>query len=150
LTLAESYLSSIPLVPASFLERVVAKVIDYFISALPIVPIFFLIRVGLLETNRSFWVPTVIAFAIAAVMMSLPVYTMFFEYLLGYTLGKRLFNLRVVRESGARIGMGQAFVRQLPFVGQVFMIDALFALFTDKKQRAFEMASKTRVVKSIE
>ena len=30
------------------------------------------------------------------------------------TVGKRLFGLRVVRESGARIGLGQAFVRQLP------------------------------------
>ena len=31
---------------------------------------------------------------------------------------------------------------------QVFWIDALFALFTDKSQRAFELLSKTRVVRS--
>jgi hypothetical protein len=29
---------------------------------------------------------------------------------------------------------------------QVYMIDALFALFTEKHQRAFELLSKTRVV----
>ncbi len=38
-------------------------------------------------------------------------------------------------------------VRSLPSLFQVFMIDALFALFTDKHQRAFEMLSKTRVVR---
>jgi hypothetical protein len=31
---------------------------------------------------------------------------------------------------------------------QVYMIDVLFALFTEKSQRAFELLSKTRVVTS--
>jgi len=34
----------------------------------------------------------------------------------------------------------------LPAVLQVGWIDAMFALFTEKSQRAFEMLSKTRVV----
>ena len=55
-------------------------------------------------------------------------------------------GLRVVHESGRRISVGQALGRQLPLVLSVFFIDALFALFTDKSQRAFEMLSKTRVV----
>jgi uncharacterized RDD family membrane protein YckC len=37
-------------------------------------------------------------------------------------------------------------VRQLPVFLQVFSIDALFVLFTDRRQRAFELLSKTRVV----
>jgi uncharacterized RDD family membrane protein YckC len=61
-------------------------------------------------------------------------------------VGKRLLGLRVVRESGARISFGQAVVRQLPMFLQVFWIDAMFALFTDRKQRAFEVLSKTRTV----
>jgi hypothetical protein len=36
----------------------------------------------------------------------------------------------------------------LPMFLQVFWIDAMFALFTDKSQRAFEMLSKTRVVRA--
>jgi uncharacterized RDD family membrane protein YckC len=51
--------------------------------------------------------------------------------------------------SGARISVGQAIVRQLPMFLQVYWIDVLFALFTDKSQRAFEMLSKTRVVRAL-
>jgi len=64
----------------------------------------------------------------------------------GATPGKRLMGLRVVRESGARMSTGQAIVRQLPLFTQMYWIDVLFALFTDKHQRAFELLSKTRVV----
>jgi uncharacterized RDD family membrane protein YckC len=56
----------------------------------------------------------------------------------------------VVQESGAQITFGQSLVRQLGAFLQVFWIDALFALFTDKRQRAFEMLSKTRVVRDSE
>ena len=73
-------------------------------------------------------------------------YTIVAEHWLGFTLGKRALGLRVVRESGAPIGLGQSIVRQLPMFLQVFWIDVLFALFTDKSQRAFELLSKTRVV----
>jgi hypothetical protein len=41
--------------------------------------------------------------------------------------------------------MGQAVVRQLPMFLQMYWIDVLFALFTDKQQRAFELLSRTRV-----
>ena len=41
---------------------------------------------------------------------------------------------------------GQAVVRQLPVLFQFFWIDVLFALFTERRQRAFELLSKTRVV----
>jgi uncharacterized RDD family membrane protein YckC len=70
------------------------------------------------------------------------------EYYAGKTAGKWLTGLRVVRESGARIGLGQAFVRQLSLVFQVFVFDCLFALFTEKRQRACELLSKTRVVRA--
>jgi hypothetical protein len=69
-------------------------------------------------------------------------YTVIAEYRHGRTLGKRLFGIVVVRESGARISLGRAFVRQLPFFGHFFFIDALFALFTDRCQRAFELLSQ--------
>lgn len=41
-------------------------------------------------------------------------YTVVAERRVGQTVGKRLLGLRVVRESGARISLGQAIVRQLP------------------------------------
>ena len=58
-------------------------------------------------------------------------------------------GIHVVRESGARISLGQALLRQLPFFGQFFFIDALFALFTERRQRAFELLTKTRAVASL-
>jgi hypothetical protein len=62
----------------------------------------------------------------------------------GQTIGKRVMGLRVVQESGAQISLGQSVVRQLPVFFQVFWIDVLFALFTERSQRAFELLSKTR------
>jgi hypothetical protein len=63
------------------------------------------------------------------------------------TPGKKLMGLHVVCESGTRIGFGQAIVRQLPVFLQIFLIDALFALFTERHQRAFELLSRTRTVR---
>ena len=76
------------------------------------------------------------------------IYTVASEYRRGQTFGKRLQGIRVVSESGARISVGQAIVRQLPVLLQVFWIDVMFALFTERSQRAFEMLSKTRVVRA--
>jgi uncharacterized RDD family membrane protein YckC len=63
------------------------------------------------------------------------------------TPGKKLMGLHVVRESGTRITFGQAIVRQLPVFLQIFLVDALFALFTERHQRAFELLSRTRTVR---
>jgi uncharacterized RDD family membrane protein YckC len=76
-------------------------------------------------------------------------YTVALEFRAGHTLGKKLMGIQVVRESGARISLGQSLLRQLPWVGQFFFIDALFALFTERKQRAFEMLTKTRAVAAL-
>ena len=83
---------------------------------------------------------------IAGTIFGLIGYTITAEYKNGGTIGKRLMHIQVVRESGVRISLGQALLRQLPFLGQFFFIDAAFALFTDRKQRAFEMLTKTRAV----
>jgi uncharacterized RDD family membrane protein YckC len=63
----------------------------------------------------------------------------------GKTLGKRLMRLRVVRENGSPIGLGQAFVRRLSFYFDMLWIDALFVFFTDKNQRALDIVAKTVV-----
>jgi uncharacterized RDD family membrane protein YckC len=146
-TLAESYLSAVPLVSASFLRRGVAKLIDVIVVVLTI-----LVFVGLpifLVAQRQEW-PILLGFGmlimVLAATFGFGLYTIVAEHWLGFTLGKRALGLRVVRESGAPIGLGQSIVRQLPMFLQVYWIDVLFALFTDKSQRAFELLSKTRVV----
>ncbi len=137
-TLAESYLAAVPLVPVSFWRRAAAKLLDVLVSlgvSAPIVWLFFwrfkffagVLAIGFLLAISAF-------------------YPLLAEYRFGKTLGKHWLGLRVVRESGARISFGQSVVRQLPLFLEVFWIDVLFALFTEKHQRAFELLSKTRVV----
>ena len=63
----------------------------------------------------------------------------------GRTLGKHLMRIRVVRESGSPIGLGQAFVRRLSFYFDMLWVDALFVFFTDKNQRALDIVAKTVV-----
>lgn len=144
--LADSYLAAIPLIPASFGRRAAARLIDFFgvfALATPIIGALFLwLRVELAFVF-SIWV--FVGFLIAGT-----IYPVIAEYEYGKTVGKHLMGLRVVRESGRRISFGQSIVRQLPTLTQVYWIDVLFALFTDKHQRAFELLSKTRVVMATE
>lgn len=150
--LAESYLSAVPLVPAPYLRRAAAKLVDLFIPlaftvAWTAYSVFHLLPIA--ERGGSFsrvlFAYSPAAFLLGVLGLNL-IYLAVAESRAGQTLGKRLFGLRVVTESGARIGLGRAFVRQIPILLQVFWIDAAFALFTDRRQRAFEMLTKTRVV----
>jgi uncharacterized RDD family membrane protein YckC len=144
--LAESYLAEVPLVPAPHRRRIQAKLIDIFLFVL-ILAAYLGMTYGI---SRLFGAPAVfpIASGLGVLLLSIgyAAYTVVAESRYGRTVGKHLFGLRVVRESGARISLGQSVVRQLPVFFQVFWIDALFALFTDRRQRAFELLSKTRVV----
>ena len=65
----------------------------------------------------------------------------------GKTLGKHLMGIRVRRESGAPIGLGQAFVRRLSLYFDMLWIDALFIPFSEKRQRALDIVAKTVVAR---
>ncbi len=140
--LAESYLSAVPLVPASFGRRAAAKLIDFFMFVAVYAPIAWLLLRMFRGHIFGFLLPElIILFA-----LTFALYPLFAEYIFGRTVGKRFLGLRVVRESGGRITLGQSAVRQLPVFLQVGWVDILFALFTEHHQRAFELLSKTRVV----
>jgi uncharacterized RDD family membrane protein YckC len=141
--LAESYLTSVPLVAASFGRRLAAKLIDGLAVVVVMAPLAWVLS---RLVPREFWIAVVIWVAIGGSALLFAPYTVLTEWAYGQTLGKRLLGVRVVRESGTRIGFGQAIVRQLPMFLQFYWIDVLFALFTEKSQRAFELLSKTRVV----
>ena len=145
LTLAESYLAAVPLQAAQLLPRIVAKVIDAA-AVLSATAVAAALAWAVLPGELGYWVPAVcLGFAVIGFVA----YTATAEYHHGRTIGKRLMGIHVVRESGARISLGQALLRQLPFFGQFFFIDALFALFTERRQRAFELLTKTRAVASL-
>jgi len=56
-------------------------------------------------------------------------------------------GLRVVREKGTRITLGSRSCA-ISRSSAVIWVDALFALFTEHHQRAFELLSGTRVVRT--
>ena len=145
-TLAESYLSAVAMTPAPFAARVGAKLVDAVLYGvlLPIPALIYrrmtyagtdpgardigvVLLVGLI--GMGFWLLSALA-----------------ETRYSRTPGKKLMGLHVARESGSRIGFGQALVRQLPVFFGILVIDALFALFTERHQRAFELLSRTRTV----
>jgi uncharacterized RDD family membrane protein YckC len=148
--LAESYLREVPLVSAPFLTRAIARIVDVLVIVAGVGVLVLIAVAGLARREpgpfASALVPFLFLMAIGFGVLAYVVYAILSEYLTGQTLGKRLFHMRVVRESGAHISLGQAIVRQLPTLMQFFWIDILFALFTDRSQRAFELLSKTRVV----
>jgi uncharacterized RDD family membrane protein YckC len=142
LTLAESYLAAVPFEIAGLLPRLAAKLIDAATVAAVAVTIGVTLG-AVLPMEASYLVPLL---CISGAIVAFVAYTVIAEYRAGWTLGKRLMGIRVVRESGARISLGQSLLRQIPFIGQFFFIDALFALFTERHQRAFELLTKTRAI----
>ena len=143
--LAASYLSEIPLVSASFRRRAVAMAIDIAIPGVIAVTLAMLAATsGHASLDTMLRDPAIIGlFAVTAGFVA---YIVVGDSRFGQTLGKHWLKLLVVRESGARISVCQAIVRLLPCVLHIWWIDVIFALFTERRQRAFELLSKTRVV----
>lgn len=153
--LAESYLEGVELKNAGFFDRIAAKLVDFFVIFGTGAALVYALWQFMGNGSRAFW-PTsggavepafVFACVIIAVVLC-PAYFVLAEFYTGQTLGKAMMGLHVVRESGARISFVQSLVRQLPLAASILVLDAIFVLFTEKNQRAFELISKTRVVAS--
>jgi uncharacterized RDD family membrane protein YckC len=142
LKLAESYLAAVPLQSARIMPRVAAKLIDVAVVAAGVAAVSLLLWAVLPRPLE----PIAIFVCGLGILFGFVTYTVIAEHRYGRTLGKRMMGIHVVRESGARISLGQSMLRQLPFFGQFYFIDALFALFTERRQRAFELLTKTRAV----
>lgn len=65
----------------------------------------------------------------------------------GRTPGKAAFGLRTVKENGLPVGYKEAFLRRLTLYFNIIWLDALFAFFTAKRQRAFDIIAKTIVIR---
>lgn len=69
----------------------------------------------------------------------------------GQTVGKRLFGLRVIQESGVRVGWLQAFLRNLARpvdrLPIFYLVGGLSALFTPSQQRLGDLLAGTVVVR---
>ncbi len=148
---AASVMSGRQLAFAGFWLRAVAFLVDFIllgVASLPALMILGPLAAALDHGDGNAVWMILIGVPIGITLLGLwIVYFPLAEALYGKTLGKHLFGLRVLTESGTRISAGQAILRRLPFYLEIFVIDALFAPFTDKKQRAFDMVAKTVVVR---
>ena len=151
---AEFYLAAKPLESAPFFARVAAALIDIPSVILSGFVIFYFAWKLAGDGSESFitaiMTGNVIAVGLcfATLVLMSPLYYIVAESTTSQTVGKALMKIRTVRESGAKITVGQAMVRQIPLFFSFYVFDALFALFTKRRQRLFELISKTRVVKS--
>lgn len=140
--LAQGYAEGAPPSVAPYGARALAKVLD----ALMVIGVALVVALiaWLLVPTEAVVVPVLVGLFAGA--FGFPLYTIVAEWRHGQTFGKRRVGLLVVREDGLPLGLGAATVRQLGLLLQVFWIDALFALFTARRQRAFELLSRTWVV----
>jgi uncharacterized RDD family membrane protein YckC len=75
------------------------------------------------------------------------VYFPWAEAVWGTTVGKHLLGLCVVAENGTRVTWQKAIIRRIPFYFEFFLVDAVFAPFTQRRQRAFDLVARTLVVR---
>lgn len=102
---------------------------------------------GMLELSLWLLPVMLIGFvAVTATVLSF-VYFPVAEAIFGTTIGKHLLGLCVVAEDGTRVTWGRVIIRRVPFYFEFFLLDAIFALFTRKHQRAFDYVAGTVVVR---
>lgn len=130
--------------------RIGAQIIDTIIMGVIFVVIFFVIgAIGSAVGGNAGGTISLIGLLLAFVA------TLFYWLLLeglwgGYTVGKRVFGIKVVEEDGSQCSLGSSFVRNL-----LEIIDGLFyylvgfivMAITDKRQRIGDRLGGTTVVR---
>lgn len=153
---AAEFIVRVPLHYASFWRRVGAFLIDLFIVAIMVggitVPAVAISNLVPRAPQGFDYVVggVIIIYAALSALAAIGVFLLYFpisEGRFGYTLGKRLLGLLVLKESGLPVGYREAFLRRLSFYFDFVAVDALFVPFTAKRQRAFDMVARTVVVR---
>lgn len=136
--------------------RVAAQIIDMilmFIAFSIVLFVFALIGGAASATSGSDAVANIFTgfgFLTAAVIFL--GYSFFLEaFWDGRTVGKRVVGIKVVKEDGAPIDIGSAFVRNIPAIVSLAWLSYLVALLSmaasDKRQRVFDRLAGTVVIR---
>ena len=154
---AETFSEGRELVPASLPRRIAAGLTD---MAVPIVLAFTGAALGAWDAkfgpafevdgkNVDFW-----SMELAAIIFILSAFVWWvfvlpiLEWRTGRTVGKALFGLRTLSETGVAPSFGQVVIRRLTliFSGPLQLIDWAWAFFNSKHQRGLDVLAKTLVV----
>ncbi len=140
-----------PLAPLP--DRLGAYLFDQLLIATPLIALLALVgmrdpgRLAALERAATPGAQAAVGLLVVASIAASALYFPLLEARSGQTPGKRLFNLAVVRASGTAVRFGGALVRRLPSFFSFALLDALVALFTSRRQRAFDLVAGTVVVR---
>lgn len=142
-------------------SRIGAGIVDYIIMGMITVILalllffpFWVIRApGMTSVSPGRFGFGIIAFGIIGIMALLwLVYFTYFEGTSGQTIGKKLTNIKVVKEDGSKCDFGAALVRNilrivdhLPFL---YVLGIILIAATEKRQRLGDMLAKTIVIKA--
>lgn len=153
---ARDYLAEISFEDAPLGKRVGAFLIDALAGTVVLTPIWiflwlsFLPQLELQPPLTYGWVLLPLLFitkmAAAVAILSI-IYFPVAEAIWGRTLGKLAVGIYVTREDGRAAGWVPAILRRLSFLLEIFWIDAVFALFTKRRQRVFDLVARTVVVR---
>jgi uncharacterized RDD family membrane protein YckC len=153
---ASAFMAQVELNYASFGRRLVAFIIDIvlLLIALLVFGVIVLALNNLIPAHPESLISyafgaLVILVMISAALSALSIFLLYFPLLegrFGQTIGKKLLELRVLKENGLHIGYKQAFLRRISFYFDIFPFDALFVFFTEKRQRGFDIIARTVVV----
>ena len=140
--------------PAGFLRRAAAAILDVLIMSFAgsLLMLFTDVDPEMDLTRRMGSLPAQAVYVSIGVMIAYIVYGAMLEYILGATLGKLAFGLRVVGEQGRRPTLRETAVRnvtKLPeLVAFMTIIPILFPLFSRYRQRLGDWIASTAVVEA--
>lgn len=151
---AATFLEGAPLPLASLADRIGAYVVDNALFLVPVLGALAAIsyrdpgRIAALNdpstpADRAI-VGTIVIVSVAYAIAYFPL----LEARYGQTLGKRLFGIAVVKTAGTAVRLPGALIRRIPRLFNISLLDALFAAFTARRQRAFDIVAGTIVVTS--
>lgn len=154
---AIAYLREKPLLPTTVGKRLLAFLVDVALGATLVVSTLALVvanGLGLLALSRESEpqaagiILLLFIVGVGSISALSLMYFPLMEWRFGQTLGKKLLGIHVVNDDGLAVGLGAAVVRRIPFFLEFFWIDAVVALFTERRQRAFDLVARTLVVES--
>jgi len=148
---------------AGFWYRLVAYIIDnvaifgaILILALPLLAICLPLGLFMDNTNGYCFHPIALGAFLSLVFITLILalviyfgYYFFLEGYYGYTIGKYLLGLRVLKTDGTRIGYKESLLRNISkYIKNFIILDTLIMLifFNQEKQRGFDKIANTMVV----
>ena len=140
---------------AGILSRGIAYILDSLLIGAGI--LLLMVPMGLfiwlIGDNITGWMVAVVILVMLIFIITVFSYVLCYNILLegyfGRTIGKYILGLKVLKESGTKIGYREAILRNIPkYVGNFIIVDALIMLvfFNKDKQRAFDKVADTIVV----